>query len=255
MLGWSASCPDTRSRSSCRLPVIETRQTAKAFTALDPPYLYTAANIERLQQSLKEMFLTGDNPLTRNYLRFLVEGITVTDEQIDISARTDAALRLMAGGSRQEKTEGANPSVVSPTMGLDWLPNDASSANFESGYVIDLDKARKRLRPKKLEPPTIVKRLAQAEEWQRQIDAGEVKHRAEISHREGVSRARVTQIMHLLRLHPALLDYVRNLGPETPETPERMVTERKVRALMRLDPEKQLQAARFLVRGFSEFCS
>ncbi len=87
-----------------------------------PPYLYTAANIERFQESLKEMFLSGDNSMTRNYLRFLVEGITVTDEQIETSARTDAALRLMAGGSRQEKTECVNHSVVSPTMGLAWLP-------------------------------------------------------------------------------------------------------------------------------------
>ena len=87
-----------------------------------PPYLYTAANIERFQQSLKEMFLSGDNSMTRNYLRFLVEDITVTDEQIDISARTDAALRLMAGGSRQEKTECVNHSVVSPTIVYDWLP-------------------------------------------------------------------------------------------------------------------------------------
>ena len=73
------------------------------------------------------MFLSGDNPMTRNYLRFLVEGITVTDQQIDISARTDAALRLMAGGSGQEKTESVNPSVVSPTMGLDWLRQTGSN--------------------------------------------------------------------------------------------------------------------------------
>ncbi len=86
-----------------------------------------------------------------------------------------------------------------------------------------------------------MKRLAQAEEWQRQIDAGEVKHRAEISNREGLSRARVTQIMHLLRLHPAVLDYVRSLGPETPE---RMVTERKLRRLGHLPHDEQLVAAR-----------
>ncbi len=94
--------------------------------------------------------------------------------------------------------------------------------------MIDLGTARKRLRPKELEPPTVVKRLAQAEEWQRQLDAGEVKHRAAISHREGVSRARVTQIMHLLKLHPTVVAYVRALGPETPE---RIVTERRMRAI------------------------
>jgi len=90
-----------------------------------------------------------------------------------------------------------------------------------------------------------VKRLAQAEQWQRQLDAGEVKHRAEISHKEGISRARVTQIMHLLRLHPLVLDYVRSLGPETPE---RMVTERKLRSLARLPMSDQLQAVQFMGR-------
>ncbi len=95
----------------------------------------------------------------------------------------------------------------------------------------------------------VVKRLAQAEEWQRQLDAGEVKHRAEISRREAVSRARVTQIMHLLKLHPAVQDYVRSL---TPDTPERLVTERKLRQLAKLNYEQQLQVAQFIVPGFTQ---
>ena len=118
--------------------------------------------------------------------------------------------------------------------------------------MIDLCEARKRLRPKKLEPPMVVKRLAQAEEWQRQIEAGEVKHRAAISHREGVSRARVTQIMHLLKLHPRILDYVRNLGQDTPE---RLVTERKLASLVLLCPTEQLNRAILSIPGFSDFMS
>ena len=89
-----------------------------------------------------------------------------------------------------------------------------------------------------------MKRLAQAEEWQRQIDAGEVKHRAEISRRDGVSRARVTQIMQLLKLHPVVLEHVRALGPETPE---RMVTERKLRWLTRMGHSEQLEAVWLLL--------
>ncbi len=79
----------------------------------------------------------------------------------------------------------------------------------------------------------------------------QVKHRAEISHREGVSRALVTQIMDLLKLHTSILDYVRSLGPETPE---RMVTERKLRGRARLLRKEQQDAAKFVLRGFSEFC-
>ena len=44
--------------------------------------------------------------------------------------------------------------------------------------------------------PTALKR---AIEWQRQLDAGQVRSRAAIARREGLTRARVTQIMNLLR--------------------------------------------------------
>jgi hypothetical protein len=36
-------------------------------------------------------------------------------------------------------------------------------------------------------------------EWQRQLDSGQVRSRADIARREGLTRARVTQIMNLLR--------------------------------------------------------
>jgi hypothetical protein len=44
--------------------------------------------------------------------------------------------------------------------------------------------------------PTALKR---AVEWQRQLDRGEVRSRAAIARREGLTRARVTQIMNMLR--------------------------------------------------------
>jgi hypothetical protein len=37
-------------------------------------------------------------------------------------------------------------------------------------------------------------------EWRRQLDAGEVQNKAEIAQREGITRARVTLVMRLLRL-------------------------------------------------------
>src|SRR5262249_9031934 len=44
-----------------------------------------------------------------------------------------------------------------------------------------------------------VLRLERAREWQRQLDDGEISSRAAIARREGLSRARVTQVMNLLR--------------------------------------------------------
>ena len=128
------------------------------------------------------------------------------------------------------------------------LPNGVCSGRILSGFVIDIGEARKRLRAKKLEPPTVVKRLAQAEEWQRQLDAGEVKHRAEISRRQGVSRARVTQIMHLLELHPEIRSFIHGLGSDVPP---RYVTSRRLLPLCSLSWEEQLSEA---LRRFPTFC-
>ena len=80
------------------------------------------------------------------------------------------------------------------------LPRSASHKNFATCFVVDFARARKRLRPERppREPRGPAARLARALEWQRQIDAGEVASRAEIARREGISRARVTQIMSSL---------------------------------------------------------
>ena len=60
-----------------------------------------------------------------------------------------------------------------------------------------------RKRPKEKDgdkPPKIVALLHKAEEWRRLLDAGEIASQAEIARREGITRARVTQILGLLRL-------------------------------------------------------
>lgn len=49
-------------------------------------------------------------------------------------------------------------------------------------------------------PPRIAETLRKAVEWRRQLDADEVPSQAAIARREGITRARVTQILALLRL-------------------------------------------------------
>ena len=55
--------------------------------------------------------------------------------------------------------------------------------------------------PKK---PRIVELFRKAIEWRRQIDVGEVRSQAEIARREGITRARITQLMGILRLAPEI---------------------------------------------------
>jgi hypothetical protein len=76
------------------------------------------------------------------------------------------------------------------------LPRSASNKNFATCIAVDFARARKRVRAATVarEPRGPAARLARAVEWQRQLDAGEVASRAQIARREGLSRARVTQI-------------------------------------------------------------
>jgi hypothetical protein len=62
----------------------------------------------------------------------------------------------------------------------------------------------------------------------------------------GFTRARVTQVLNLLKLQPAILDYLRGLlpGPHS-----RLYTERRVRPLLLLEPGAQLDEARRLLRS------
>jgi len=53
---------------------------------------------------------------------------------------------------------------------------------------------------KKLTIPSVVQMFQKANEWQRQLDAGEVPNQAALAQREDLTRARVTQVLGLLRL-------------------------------------------------------
>ncbi len=61
---------------------------------------------------------------------------------------------------------------------------------------------------KKPKTPRVVELLQMAIEWQRQLDAGEVDTQAEIARRESITRARVTQVMAMLRLAPEIQEHI-----------------------------------------------
>lgn len=95
--------------------------------------------------------------------------------------------------------------------------------------------------------PPVVGHLQLAERFQSLLDSGEAPNRAWLARHHGLSRARVTQLMSLLLLHPDILDYVRILPAGTPE---RLVTEKKLRRLVRLPFARQLKEAAKCVAGF-----
>jgi hypothetical protein len=95
-----------------------------------------------------------------------------------------------------------------------------------------------------MEPPRVVKLLALAERFQNLVSTGQVRTQSDIAKHEGLTRARVTQIMNLLKLDPAILEYIRELPKEAPRN---WVTER---GLTGLEPEEQLREARIVLHGF-----
>jgi hypothetical protein len=58
--------------------------------------------------------------------------------------------------------------------------------------------------PRQPRIPRVVELLRKAIEWRRQLDAGEIQSQAAIARHEGITRARVTQVMGMLRLAPEI---------------------------------------------------
>ena len=101
-------------------------------------------------------------------------------------------------------------------------------------------KARNRKPPKAPQTPKVVELLRTAQEWRRQIDVGEVSNQAAIARREGITRARVSQILAMLRLAPELQDFILAL-PDSTSKPT--VTERALRMVVQYaDLPKQIAA-------------
>ncbi len=78
------------------------------------------------------------------------------------------------------------------------------------------------------------------------LDSGEVASQADLARREGLSRPRVTQILNLLKLAPEIQQAVLELPVGTPE---RLVTERKLRDLSSLHKDRQVAAFQEMTNG------
>lgn len=102
--------------------------------------------------------------------------------------------------------------------------------------------------PQEPRTPPVVETLRKALEWRRQLDVREVANQADIARREGVSRARVTQVLMLLRLAPDIQKSILGLT-EHPAAPR--LAEHRLRPIALLQsPERQAAAFEHLVRGY-----
>ena len=82
--------------------------------------------------------------------------------------------------------------------------------------------------PREPKTPRVVELLRKAIEWQGLLESGEMISQADIARREGITRARVTQIMALLRLAPETRERILSM-PNTVCRPA--ITERMLRPI------------------------
>lgn len=127
-----------------------------------------------------------------------------------------------------------------------WLPNEVPCRNLQSRLSM--------VGPKRVEPPKnlpkIVSLIERAETFKKLLDDGVVRNQADLARTFGLTRARVTQLLQLLDLHPAILAYGKSLPPGTPT---KLVTERGLRPLLGFTSLRQLKVARQRIPGLAAF--
>lgn len=102
----------------------ELEETLKNVIPLrPPPYLYTEANIRRFQGDLKDIFLSGETSMTKNWLKFLVQEIVITDDRLEfsLSKRGIAALMSAEGRKRASGTPAKEAPEEVLTCAVSWL--------------------------------------------------------------------------------------------------------------------------------------
>jgi hypothetical protein len=104
--------------------------------------------------------------------------------------------------------------------------------------MFHLPPGEKPQRPKPRQPKAYRNPIILAREWQQALDSGEHGSQADLARKRGISRARVTQVLHLLKLAPDVLNAIAALGDPLPS---HIVTERMLRRLVHRSAYEQRQ--------------
>ena len=75
-------------------------------------------------------FLSRDNALTKNYLRFLVERIVIDGTRVQMHSRSEAVVRMMAAGSGGSGTGGVNPNPALSPLSR-WVGSDCRTRTYD----------------------------------------------------------------------------------------------------------------------------
>ena len=85
-----------------------------------PKHLRDDATIARFQAVIRDIFISADTPVTKNYLNFLIDQVVVHHDRIEIKAKPLNALAFMAAAPSLQPQDVNHPEAVL-TKGGDWL--------------------------------------------------------------------------------------------------------------------------------------
>ncbi len=122
--------------------------------------------------------------------------------------------------------------------------------NYEGAVVVDFLLSQLLDNSKKFESRRTIKlqaTLRLAAQFEQLLASNLIKNRAALARRYGMTRARVTQLLALLALHPDIRAYVESVDPESGT----ILSERQLRPILALDPDAQLTTAADLLPGFA----
>ncbi|MCJ7656207.1 MAG: hypothetical protein MUO55_00290 [Candidatus Atribacteria bacterium] len=85
-----------------------------------------------------------------------------------------------------------------------------------------------------------------AKEYKKMLDSGEARNQAELARITGISRARVTQILNLLKLDSLIVQELEKLGDPLKS---KIITERILRPYVNKSPQEQKELL-YILRTF-----
>jgi hypothetical protein len=116
-------------------------------------------------------------------------------------------------------------------------PSKLKDRTFRVTFRFPADETPQRSKPSR-SPSLYRNPVILAQEWQQAFTTGEHGTQADFARKQGISRARVTQVLHLLNLVPDVLHTIVALGDPLSS---RTVTERALRLLVRRSANEQRQ--------------
>ena len=114
----------------------------------------------------------------------------------------------------------------------DGSPNPTIDRTFRAEFAFTKEQKRTKDKPRRRyrNPVTV------AREWQEMLEHGPYASPADLARTLGVSRARVLQVLRVLRLTPEVLKMITELGDPLPAP---IITERMLRPVVGLSSDEQ----------------